>query len=77
MTTINISLPDEMKDYVNGAVSNRKYGTVSEYVRHLIRSDEMSQTEVWLANELKKGMEGPFYELKDDTIWNWIVDETK
>ena len=29
MTTINISLPDEMKDYVNGAVSNRKYGAVS------------------------------------------------
>ncbi len=29
MVTINISLPDEMKDYVNGVVTHRKYGAVS------------------------------------------------
>ena len=46
-------------------------------MRHLIRSDEMSQTEMWLSSELKKGMEDPFYELKDDTMWNWIADEIK
>ncbi|WP_048441548.1 type II toxin-antitoxin system ParD family antitoxin [Caenimonas sp. SL110] len=40
MTTMNISLPDAMKSFVDEQVSERGYGTSSEYVRELIRKDQ-------------------------------------
>jgi antitoxin ParD1/3/4 len=39
MTTMNISLPEDLKDFVDGQVK-RGYGTISEYVRELIRKDQ-------------------------------------
>jgi antitoxin ParD1/3/4 len=43
MTTMNISLPDTLKDFVDEQVSQRGYGTSSEYVRELIRKDQDRQ----------------------------------
>ena len=40
MTTMNISLPDALKTFVDEQVSQRGYGTSSEYVRELIRKDQ-------------------------------------
>lgn len=40
MGTMNISLPDTLKDFVDEQVSQRGYGTSSEYVRELIRRDQ-------------------------------------
>ena len=37
--TMNISLPDELRDFVEEQVK-RGYGTSSEYVRELIRRDQ-------------------------------------
>lgn len=40
MSTMNISLPDSLKSFVDEQVSQRGYGTSSEYVRELIRKDQ-------------------------------------
>ena len=40
MTTMNISLPDALKTFVDEQVNQRGYGTSSEYVRELIRRDQ-------------------------------------
>jgi len=40
MGTMNISLPDALKSFVDEQVSQRGYGTSSEYVRELIRKDQ-------------------------------------
>ena len=40
MTTMNISLPDSLKDFVDEQVNQRGYGTSSEYVRELIRKEQ-------------------------------------
>ncbi len=40
MTTMNISLPDTLKSFVDEQVTQRGYGTSSEYVRELIRKDQ-------------------------------------
>ncbi|RMG34286.1 MAG: type II toxin-antitoxin system ParD family antitoxin [Gammaproteobacteria bacterium] len=40
MGTMNVSLPDELKEFVDEQVAERGYGTVSEYVRELIRKDK-------------------------------------
>ncbi|WP_093256939.1 type II toxin-antitoxin system ParD family antitoxin [Rubrimonas cliftonensis] len=39
MGTMNISLPDQLKRYVDEQVAARSYGTSSEYIRELIRRD--------------------------------------
>ena len=43
MTTMNISLPDALKSFVDVQVAHRGYGTSSEYVRELIRKDQQAQ----------------------------------
>lgn len=40
MGTMNVSLPDTLKSFVDEQVSQRGYGTSSEYVRELIRKDQ-------------------------------------
>ncbi len=39
MTTMNISLPDTLKSFVDEQVALRRYGSTSEYMRDLIRRD--------------------------------------
>lgn len=39
MSTMNISLPESLKFFVDEQVTQRGYGTSSEYVRELIRKD--------------------------------------
>ena len=40
MTTMNVSLPDALKSFVDERVSGGGYGTSSEYIRDLIRRDQ-------------------------------------
>ena len=40
MTSLNISLPEALKEYVEGQVASGDWGTPSEYVRELIRRDK-------------------------------------
>ena len=43
MGTMNISLPDSLKSFVDEQVASRGYGTSSEYVRALIRRERDRQ----------------------------------
>ena len=43
MSTMNISLPDSLKAYVDDQVVGRGFGTSSEFVRNLIRKDQDRQ----------------------------------
>jgi antitoxin ParD1/3/4 len=40
MGTMNISLPDSLKEFVEEQVAARGYSTSSEYVRELIRREQ-------------------------------------
>lgn len=44
MSTMNISLPEALKTFVDRQVADRGYGSSSEYVRELIRRDQDRQT---------------------------------
>jgi antitoxin ParD1/3/4 len=37
MATMNISLPDELKNFIDAQVAEHGYGSTSEYLRDLIR----------------------------------------
>ncbi len=40
MATMNVSLPDAMKDWVENRVGTGQYANASDYVRDLIRLDQ-------------------------------------
>jgi antitoxin ParD1/3/4 len=40
MTSLNISLPDPLKAYIEDRVASGDFGTPSEFVRNLIRQDK-------------------------------------
>lgn len=40
MATMNISLPDPMRDWVQAQIQTGKYSSTSDYVRDLIRQDQ-------------------------------------
>lgn len=61
---MNISLPESLKTYVDERLSGDGYGTVSEYVRDLIRADqkriEGQKLERLLLDRLQSGTETEF-----------------
>ncbi len=56
MITMNISLPEALKSFVDDQVGARGYSTSSEYVRELIRKDQDRQR---LRGLLLEGAESP------------------
>jgi antitoxin ParD1/3/4 len=67
MTTMNISLPETMKDFVDNQVQEGGYSTSSEYVRDLIRRDQIRRAEQHLAALIMEGLEsGPAIPADED-----------
>ena len=58
MQTMNISLPDQLKEFVDGQVDSGRYSSVSEYVRDLIRDDEKRKLQERLEALLVEGIQG-------------------
>ena len=56
MSTMNISLPEALKSFVDDQVGARGYSTSREYVRELIRKDQDRQR---LRGLLLEGAESP------------------
>ena len=63
MQTMNISLPDPLKEFVDHQIAEGRYSSVSEYIRDLIRDDEKRKAENRLEALLLEGLEGEDSEL--------------
>lgn len=48
MTTLTISLPDSLKEFVDTEVRTKGYGNVSEYVRGLLREAQAKEADAKL-----------------------------
>jgi antitoxin ParD1/3/4 len=56
MESMNISLPDPLKQFVDGQIAQGRYSSASEYVRELIRADEKRKAEDQLEAKLLEGL---------------------
>jgi antitoxin ParD1/3/4 len=56
MESMNISLPEPMKQFVDSQISTARYGSASEYVRELIRADERRKAQDQLEARLLEGL---------------------
>lgn len=58
MATMNVSLPDLMKAWVEAQVHGGQYGNASDYVRDLIRRDQQDREQIkTLQAAITKGLE--------------------
>ena len=57
MATMNISLPDPLRDYVDEEVSKGAFSSASEYFRQLIRDDQKRKARERLEELLLEGLE--------------------
>jgi antitoxin ParD1/3/4 len=63
MQTMNISLPEPLKEFVDHQIAEGRYSSASEYIRELIRRDEKRKAEERLEALLLEGLEGKESEL--------------
>lgn len=70
MESMNISLPDQLKQFVDSQISTERYSSASEYVRELIRNDEKRKAEEKLETMLLEGLSGTETEL---TPADWMA----
>ncbi len=66
MATMNISLPDELKTFVDTQVAEHGYGSTSEYLRDLIRKQRDIEK---LRNMLLEGANSGPGRLVDDAFF--------
>jgi antitoxin ParD1/3/4 len=74
MTTMNISLPDDMKAFVESRMANEGYASASEYLRALIREAQKRQAKQELEAKLLEGLQGPSV-VMDREDWDAIKRE--
>jgi antitoxin ParD1/3/4 len=56
MTTLTISLPESLKDFIESEVQTKGYGNVSEYVRGLLRDAQAKEADARLEALLLQGL---------------------
>jgi antitoxin ParD1/3/4 len=61
--SMNISLPEPLKQFVDGQISTGRYSSASEYVRELIRADEKRAAADRLEAKLLEGLNSAESEL--------------
>ena len=70
MATMNISLPDQMKDWVEGRVQSGRYANASDYMRALIRDDQEHRERLArLQTAITAGLESGVSARNIDEIW--------
>ena len=67
MTTLNISLPESMREFIDRQIDSGGYSTASEYIRHLIRLDQEKVEKKQIEKLLLEGLNnGEPVEITDD-----------
>ena len=76
MATITISLPESLKAFIEEQVSREGFGTVSEYLRALVRDEQKRTAQTRLESLLLEGLQSEAAEMtKDD--WADIRKEVR
>ena len=74
MQSMNISLPEPLKQFVDGQIAQGRYSSASEYIRELIRADEKRKAGDDLEARLLSGLASPLAEM-DAGAWEGLRQE--
>ncbi len=70
MATMNISLPDSLKGFIQDRMTQSEFSNVSDYIRALIRQDREIYLQKNLEQLLLEGMESGKSEPVNEQFWN-------
>ncbi|WP_419808784.1 type II toxin-antitoxin system ParD family antitoxin [Sphingomonas sp.] len=74
MATMNISLPDQMKAWVEEQAADGRYSNSSDYVRDLIRRDRVRREKIAAMDEMiAEGLASGISERSVEEIWQDAV----
>ena len=75
MATMNISLPDHMKQFIEQELNQGGYMTASEYFRHLVREQQRRRAQEKFESLLLEGIQsGPSISANPE-FWNSLEAE--
>lgn len=75
MAVVNISLPDQMKEYIEERLREGHFSSTSEYFRDLVREDQKRQAQQRLEAMLLEGLDsGEPIELTDEYVRQWRAE---
>ena len=78
MATMNVSIPDPMKEWVESQIKGGHYSNASDYVRDLIRRDqEYKDKRETLINALIAGEKSGVSKRTIDEIWKDVKAREK
>jgi antitoxin ParD1/3/4 len=69
MATMNISLPDSLRLFVQERASRSDFSNPSDYIRALIRADKLRYLEEQLEAALLQGLQSGAAKPVDDAFW--------
>ena len=75
-TTMSISLPKALKDYIQKRVAEGDFSNASDYVRQLLREERKSRAEKRLEILLLEGLDSGEPQEATDDYWNDLIAET-
>jgi antitoxin ParD1/3/4 len=74
MATMNISIPDPMKDWVQSQVETGTYANSSDYVRDLIRQDQEKRNKI---QALQEAITAGLQSGESDKSFDEIIQEAR
>jgi antitoxin ParD1/3/4 len=71
MSTMNVSLPEQMKSWVERQARSGRYGNASDYIRDLIRKDQERSAKVAHMQKLvDEALKGGVSDLTVEQVWS-------
>lgn len=62
MASLNVSMPDELREFIDKRTKDGRFSTPTEYVRHLIREDQKRQAQDRIERLLLEGFDSGDFE---------------
>ncbi|HUQ91749.1 MAG TPA: type II toxin-antitoxin system ParD family antitoxin [Bryobacteraceae bacterium] len=76
MTTLTISLPESLREFIDRQVKTKGYGNTSEYLRTLVRDAQEAESKKRLENLLREGLESGGKDIEaDPKFWSDLKAE--
>jgi antitoxin ParD1/3/4 len=77
MTTVTISLPDALMQFVDAQVANKGYGDVGEYIRSLVHEAQEREMDARLEALLLEGLASGDPIPVDENFWSDLRKEAE
>jgi antitoxin ParD1/3/4 len=75
MTTVTVSMPESLKDFLDHEVETKGYGNVSEYIRGLLRDAQAKDADARLEALLLEGLAGGKDVAVTDGFWKELKSD--